>query len=44
MGTPRFAPEFKEEAVRQMTERGSKYLTDWAFLRIASLSGCGYQT
>ena len=23
MGTPRFTPEFKEEAVRQVTERGS---------------------
>lgn len=22
MGTPRFTPEFKEEAVRQITERG----------------------
>ena len=22
MGTPRFTPEFKEEAVRQVTERG----------------------
>ncbi|ORG59551.1 hypothetical protein B5Z96_16015 [Salmonella enterica subsp. enterica serovar Newport] len=22
MGTPHFAPEFKEEAVRQVTERG----------------------
>lgn len=44
MGTPRFTPEFKEEAVRQITERGysvPKYPTVWAFLRTASTSGYG---
>ncbi len=41
MGTPRFTPEFKEEAVRQITERGysdAEYPTVWAFLRTASTS------
>ncbi len=44
MGTPRFTPEFKEEAVRQITERGipsPKYLTVWASLHTASTSGYG---
>ncbi len=32
MGTPRFTPEFKEESVRQITERGIQWqrcLTGW---------------
>lgn len=31
MGTPRFTPEFKEEAVRQITERGYSVaeVADW---------------
>lgn len=44
MGTPRFIPEFKEETVRQITERGyfvAEYTTVWAFLRAASTSGQG---
>ena len=28
MGTPRFTPEFKEEAVRQITERGYSVADD----------------
>ncbi|WP_410173227.1 transposase [Enterobacter cloacae] len=47
MGTPRFTPEFKEEAVRQITERGysvaevSGRLAVWASLHTASTSGYG---
>lgn len=40
MGTPRFTPEFKEEAVRQITDH-AKYPTVWAFLRTASTSDYG---
>lgn len=42
MDTPRFTPEFKEEAARQITERGysvaevSDRLTVWASLHTAS--------
>lgn len=44
MGTPRFTPEFKEEAVHQVTEHGYsllKFPTVWACLRTASINGCG---
>lgn len=40
MDTPRFTPEFKEEAVRQITERGYS-VTVWVFLHTASTSGYG---
>ncbi|ACS86620.1 transposase IS3/IS911 family protein [Musicola paradisiaca Ech703] len=41
MGTSRFTPEFKEEAVRQITECGysvPKFSTVWAFLHTTSTS------
>ncbi len=44
MGTPRFTPEFKEEAVRQITERGYSvlmFLTGWAFQHTVSINGYG---
>ena len=44
MGTPRFTPEFKEEAVRQITERGysvAEVSDRRAFLHTASTSGYG---
>lgn len=44
MGTPRFTLEFKEEAVRQITERGysvAEVSDVWAFLHTASTSGYG---
>ncbi len=44
MGTPRFTPEFKEEAVRQITECGipsPKFLTGWAFQHTVSVSDYG---
>ncbi len=42
MGTPRFTSEFKEEAVRQITERGIQWqrcLTGWGFLLTVSING-----
>ncbi|VUS46603.1 hypothetical protein SPARK1531C2_05455 [Klebsiella grimontii] len=43
MGTPRFTPEFKEEAVRQITERGYSVaeFSDRRGLRTASTSVYG---
>lgn len=44
MGTPRFTPEFKEEAVfrqRKAVIPLPKYLTVWAFPHIVSISGYG---
>ena len=40
MGTPRFTPEFKEEAVRQITERGYS-VAEVSDLHTASTSGYG---
>lgn len=39
MGTPRFTPEFKEEAVRQITERGYSVaeVSDWLGVSAHSL-------
>jgi transposase-like protein len=42
MGTPRFTPEFKEEAVRQITERGysvADVLNAWASRNTAFING-----
>ncbi len=47
MGTPRFTPEFKEEAVRQITECGyfvPKLSISWVFLHTTSTCVKGYQT
>lgn len=44
MGTSRFTPEFKEEAVRQITERAIlllKYLNGSACRRTAYINGSG---
>jgi hypothetical protein len=44
MGTPRFTPEFKEEAVRQITERGysvAEVSDRLGVLHTASTSGYG---
>ncbi len=44
MGTPQFTPEFKKEAVRQITERGysvAEVSDVWAFQHTASTSGYG---
>ena len=44
MGTPRFTPEFKEEAVRQVTERGysvADVLNASAYRLTAFISGSG---
>jgi len=42
MGTPRFTPEFKQEAVRQVVDRGypsPKFLLVWACRLTAFING-----
>lgn len=44
MCTPRFTPEFKKEAVRQITDAvipSPKFLTGWAFQHTVFISGYG---